>query len=328
MQAMVLAAGLGTRLWPLTDDRAKPAVPFLGKPLVVHVLDLLEAHGVDRAVVNTHHLPESIHSALARKTGRIAIATSHEDRILGTAGAIAKAREAKLLDPGERVLAINAKLYTDLDLGAAMRAHEASAKRGAKVTMVLRPNLEKQHFREVLVEGDRVAGFGESRVPEGPSPLLFTGIHVLEPEVIRAIPLEPCDTVADVYPPLIERREVAAHIDPRGRWWEFSTLERYLDLHVRAHEEGLSPEVVESEGAWRDPGARVRHAVLWENARIEAGARVERVILGTGAVVPAGEVVEGAVIVRRDRVDREEARKRGEPFGADQIKVPLEAPRS
>src|SRR5438046_1282969 len=93
-QAMVLAAGLGTRLWPLTDDRAKPAVPFLGKPLLVHVLDLLEKHGFRRAFVNTHHLQNSIHKALMPKLmgGRLVIMTQHEDQILGTAGAIANFR--------------------------------------------------------------------------------------------------------------------------------------------------------------------------------------------------------------------------------------------
>src|SRR5207244_1456473 len=131
-----------------------------------------------------HHLPDSIHRAIARKLRDMAIMTSHEDQILGTAGAIAKAREGKLLDPDERLMVINAKLYTDLDLGAAMRAH---AKSRAKVTMVLRPNLEREHFKEVLVEGDRVTGFGKSRVPEGPSPLLFTGIHILDPAVIASI---------------------------------------------------------------------------------------------------------------------------------------------
>src|SRR5207249_3894798 len=108
------------------------------------------------------------------------------------------------------------KLFTDLDLGAALRAHEAS---GAAVTMVLRTNRDRELFREVKVDGGRVTGFGAGRAPEGRGPLLFTGVHVVAPEVVRSMPCVFSDTVADVYPPLIAAGRVAAHVDDGGRWW-------------------------------------------------------------------------------------------------------------
>jgi NDP-sugar pyrophosphorylase family protein len=296
MQAMLLAAGLGTRLWPLTQDRAKPAVPFLGTPLVAHAVRLCASFGIKRVVVNTHHLPESIHRALEEVDGtRAKIDFSHEETILGTGGAIARARERGLIDRSEPLLVFNAKLYTDLDFARAIRAHEAS---GALVTMVLRPNLEREAFREVKVAGGRVIGFGEGRVPAGPDPLLFTGIHVLAPEVVAGIPHESCDTVADIYPPLIREGKVAAHVDGTGRWWELSTLERYVDLHVRAHEEGIGPDVCCSKGASIDPRAHVTRSVLWEDARVEAGAQVVGSVIGSGVVVPTGAVVERSVLVQ------------------------------
>lgn len=317
VQAMLLAAGLGTRLWPLTADRGKPAVPFLGKPLIYGLVELLAGHGIRRAVVNTHHQPESIHRALTgAEASGVELAFSHEAEILGTAGALAKALGSGLLAGDRPTLVVNAKLFTDIDLGAVLEAHRRS---GAAVTMVLKPNPSREHFREVLAEGDRVTGFGEGRIPKGPAPLLFTGIHVLEPEVLRSIPEAFGDTVADVYPPLIAAGAVGAFVDRGGRWWELSTLERYLELHQRAAWEGLGPEVVCSPGAAIAPGAEVRRAVLWEGARVEAGAVVEDAILGAGVTIRAGEEARSCVVVQEAIAGEG---PRGERWGG-RIRVPL-----
>ncbi|MBI4816049.1 MAG: NDP-sugar synthase [Deltaproteobacteria bacterium] len=301
-QAMVLAAGLGTRLWPLTDDVAKPAVPFLGRPLIDWVIALLARHGIDRAVVNTHHRAESVREALEASDHGVRILYSHEEEILGTAGALERASSSKLLEPDRPVLIINAKLFTDFDLGALWRAHQAS---GALVTMGLRPNAEREAFREVLTEADVVTGFGEGRVPKGPSPLLFTGIHVLEPAVVASIGPGFSDTVSDVYPRLIEARRVFAHVEPRGRWWEFSTLSRYLELHRRAVSEGLwlDPAGVIGGPDAVEPGAEARRCVLWPGARVERGAFVEDAILGRDVVIRSGRRVSHQVVVRSDRAE-------------------------
>jgi NDP-sugar pyrophosphorylase family protein len=290
---MLLAAGLGTRLHPLTADRAKPAVPFLGKPLIAGLVELLARHGFERCVVNTHHLPESIRSALADPP--LEVAFSHEREILGTAGCLAKAAADGLLDRDRPTLIVNAKLYTDIDLSAVMRAHRAS---GARVTMVLKPNLEREEFREVRIEGDRVIGFGKSKVPEGPSPLLFTGIHVIEPEVLAEARPVFSDTVTDLYPKYIDARLVLGHVDRSGRWWEFSTLARYLELHRRAAEEGLGPSVVCSRGAIVEPGAAIDRAVVWEDARVQAGAFVQDAVIGRGVRIGTGERVERSAVVQ------------------------------
>lgn len=305
MQAMVLAAGLGTRLWPLTADRAKPAVPFLGRPLVAGLVDHIRPHA-DRIVVNTHHLPESVHRALEDRD----VAFSHEETILGTAGALAHARDAGLLRPDDATLVANGKLYTEIDL-ARLRAHHE--KTGAAVTLGLRRNVRRERFREVLVEDGRVVGFGAGRDPEGPDPLLFTGLHVVAPEVLARTSAVFSDTIRDVYPPFIEAGRVHAVILDEGRWWEFSTLARYHALHVQAHEEGLGPDVVCSPGASVASGAEAARSVLWEDARVEEGAQVEDVVLGRGVVVTRGERWERVVLV--DRSGLEDTPTRG--FAAD-----------
>lgn len=291
MQAIVLAAGLGTRLWPLTADRAKPAVPFLGQPLVRRLVDWIAPH-VSRVVVNTHHRPESVRAALADRD----VAFSHEGEILGTAGALAFARDAGLLAADEPTLIVNGKLFTDVDLQALLAHHTSS---GAAVTLGLRGNAAREHFREVKVEEGVVVGYGEGREPEGPDPLLFTGLHVVSPEVLAATSAVFSDTIRDVYPRFMAAGRVHACRLDAGRWWEFSTLSRYHGLHVRAHAEGLGPEVVCSPGAIVEDGATVAGSVLWENARIESGAHVSRCVLGAGVTVRAGEAFSDVVLVSR-----------------------------
>lgn len=307
VQVMMLAAGLGTRLHPLTADRGKPAVPFLGRPLVRGMLDWLIGHGAERIAVNTHHRPESIQAALADAPGGIELRFSHEPEILGTAGCLARALELGHLLPDRTTLVVNAKLVTGLDLSAALAAHRAAE---AQVTMILRPNHAREAFTTVRMDGDRVRGFGPSRVPEGDAPLLFTGVHFLEPAVLsRAEPVF-SDTVKDLYPPEIAARTVLGVVD-EAPWAEFSTLDRYLDLQLEAlgatsHVDPsarVSPDAsvvrsVVGPGAVIEAGASLVDAVLWEEARVGAGAQMSRAVLGARAELAPGEVLERAVAVR------------------------------
>jgi NDP-sugar pyrophosphorylase family protein len=165
-----------------------------------------------------------------------------------------------------------------------------------------------------------VVGFGATDLPEGPDPLLFTGIHVIAPQVLRSIPSgQACDTIRDTYPPWIEAGQVAAHVDDR-RWWELSTLERYLELHRAAHREGLAPEVTLGEGASVEDGAEVRSSVLWEGARVPKDASLVDVVLGAQVELPAGSRLARTVVVRRERAGEVE---RGAVRG-DLLYVPVD----
>lgn len=314
MQAILLAAGFGTRLWPLTVDRAKPAVPFLGRPLIAGLVERLKEGGFDRIVVNTHHQPDSIRAALADHPD---VLFSHEPEILGTAGGPARARDTGLLAADRDTLIVNGKLYTEIDFGGVMRAHRAS---GAAVTMALRKNPSRAHFREVLVTDGWVSGFGAGRIPEGPTPHLFTGIHAIAPSVLGAMRAEFSDTIRDVYPPLIEAGSVAAHLADEGRWWEFSTPERYWALHQQAHAEGWGNTVCADPTARWAAEAVVDRAILWAGVTIEAGAVVRRAILGEGVHIRSGETVVDAIVVDRRRIDTLE---RGEVWD-ERIRVPLD----
>src|SRR2546421_5289911 len=125
MKAMILAAGFGTRLFPLTIDRTKPAIPFLGKPLVGYVAEYLAQFGIGEVVVNLHHQPQSVIDGLG-DGGDFGVKidyTIEQPNILGTAGALDNARE--YLD-GETFLVVNGKIITDIDIAAALETHRSA----------------------------------------------------------------------------------------------------------------------------------------------------------------------------------------------------------
>src|SRR5215208_4760761 len=155
MRAMILAAGYGTRLWPLTIDRTKPAIPFMGRPLIGYVAEYLAGHGFDDIVVNLHHQPASVRAALG-DGGEFGVRFHYveEPVILGTSGAIGNARH--LLD-GDAFVVINGKLATDIDLREARATHRRT---GALATLVLRPNPARERYSTVHVRDGLVTGFG------------------------------------------------------------------------------------------------------------------------------------------------------------------------
>src|SRR5215218_7751253 len=141
MRAIVLSAGYGTRLWPLTEDRTKPAIPILGKPLVGYVAEYIASYGFDDIVVNLHHRPESVRAALGDGS-RFGVKLHYveEPVILGTSGALGNARH--LLD-GDAFVVINGKLATDIDLREALDTHRRTE---ALATLVLRPNPARERY--------------------------------------------------------------------------------------------------------------------------------------------------------------------------------------
>ena len=294
-QAMVLAAGFGTRLWPLTTTLAKPAVPFLGKGLVAHGVDLLLSHKVTNICVNTHYQAESVEKCLEERP----VSFSYEDEILGTAGAIRQAIDLGHLSPDSDIMVFNGKLYSDANIEEIFRFHR---ERAAAVTMVLRPNPSREAFREILCEDGRVVGFGEGRQPKGDNPLLFTGIHVLSPKVIAAIPVGNSDTIRDIYPTFIQSKQVHAFVDTGEFWWEFSTLQRYVDLHIEAQAKGLTERNTVAHSAKVASGAALKNCIIWANAEIPDDCELTEVIVGEDVIVPSGTRLNRHAIVHKSQI--------------------------
>jgi NDP-sugar pyrophosphorylase family protein len=324
MRAMILAAGYGTRLWPLTIDRAKPALPFMGRPLVGYVAEYLAGYGCEEVLVNLHHRPESVRAALGDGSAfGVHLRYIEEPVILGTSGALDNARQ--FLET-ETFIVINGKLATDIDLHAALRTHRESE---ALATLVLRPNPKRERFSTVLTRDGMVQGFGRHPTSDNADgddePLMFTGIQILEPRIFDYIPRGVFShSTTDVYPQAIARGErVAAHVSG-GMWYELSTIERYLETSiVLLRREGR--DVIAGAGSVLETGADVSDAVLWEDVRVERGARVRRAVLGAGVHVGRGETIENAAVVRAELVrdvERPSKALAGEVRGANFV-VPL-----
>src|SRR5947207_2604008 len=192
MKAMILAAGYGERLWPLTADRTKPALPVLGKPLVGYVAEYLSKFGIKDVVVNLHHRPESVRRSLG-DGGRFGVSLQYvyEPAILGTSGALDNARHLLQTDT---FVVVNGKIITDIDLTAALETHRRTK---ALATLVLQRNVGRERFSMVETAHGFVKTFGGMPLPletqdssderleliEHEAPLMFTGIQILESRI-------------------------------------------------------------------------------------------------------------------------------------------------
>ncbi len=304
-KAMILAAGFGTRLWPLTIGRTKPAIPFLNRPLIAYTIDYLRRSGFEDLIVNLHHEPNSVREQIgdgSRYGVRITYSVE-EPEILGTSGALDLVRDRLA---NETFIVINGKIITDIDLRAAITTHRQL---NALATLVLRPNRNRERFSEVIVSADgRIEKFGgfpetinpQSAIRNPQFPLMFTGIHILEPEIFEEIPRGVfSDFVKDVYPQaMAEGRMIAAHV-AEGVWHELSTIERYLTISLEfMQREGR--DVMMDEDCEIESGAQVDRTILWKRVRVERGATLSECIVGDDVTIPVGTNFHRAAIVRAD----------------------------
>ena len=309
---MILAAGYGTRLWPLTSDRTKPAIPFLGRPLVGYVAEYLSRYGFREVVVNLHHRPESVRAALGDGS-RFGVRLEYveEETILGTSGALDNARH--LLED-QTFMVVNGKIVTDINLTEAIETHRRAR---ALATLVLLPNTKRERFSIVETRDGLITGFGgmPNAVPasdnadvnnEQDVPLMFTGIQILEPRIFDFIPRGVFShSTVDVYPQAIARGErVVAHV-AKGRWYELSTINRYLEISLELLQDA-GRDVEMGANCRIAAGAQVKESILWDDVVIGEGARVRRCVLGDGVCLSPGEMIENAAVVRAELVRGEE----------------------
>ncbi len=304
---MVLAAGLGLRMRPLTLLRAKPVLPVLNRPLLHWTLDGLARAGVRDVVVNLHHLPDSIVSAVGdgQRFG-LRVRYSQEPVILGTGGGPRAARG--LLGQGPALL-VNGDVLFELDLRSLL---ERPGRSRARATLALRRNPDPRAYPPVVTDRrGRILSIGDRPGPAQGTLSMFSGVHVLEPALLERLPEGPSDSVRDLYVPLLADGEPLAGVRLRGAWYDLGRPSLYRDAQLRLLPRGRSL-VHESArvcaGAWLRHsvvgagarvagGARIERSVLWERARVEAGARVSGAIVVDGAVVRPAERAERVIVL-------------------------------
>jgi NDP-sugar pyrophosphorylase family protein len=225
MKAMILAAGLGTRLRPLTNTIPKPLLPIAGTPLIVWNLLLLKRHGFHDVVINVHHLGPMIEQALGNgsKYG-MKIYYSHEPVILGTGGGI---KQAEPNFSGEPVLVVNGDTLFEIDLDALCAFHQ---RRQASATLVLRSDRDAARWGLVEIDSDhrivRITGRGKTDVSPTQA-RMFAGVHILHPRLLRDVPKGKPSSIIDAYVAAIQRGDLLAGYELTGYWSDVGTPERY-----------------------------------------------------------------------------------------------------
>ncbi len=296
MKAMVLAAGLGTRLRPYSLKRPKPLFPVLGTPLLTHTLAQLRQNGAGGIVVNAHHLREQIGAMLH---GQGDVQVQMEDIELGTGGGLRLAQSHFGAAP---FLAVNGDIVHDLDLAAAHRTHCAS---GADVTMVLH---DCPRFNNVRVDSQgRIVGFSGA-AGEGERLLAFTGVQVINPAVLSLIPEGVFYNIIDCYADLLKRGGTIQALVVSGHFWtDMGTPADYLKLHEDILLKGRMPGF--SAGNGGKPFYLGKDAVIgagvsfqdWvaigHGATIGEGASLTRVVVWDGARVAPGSIVTDRIII-------------------------------
>lgn len=292
--ALVLTAGLATRLRPLSLVRAKAVLPLGGRPLVAHVLERLASAGVPGAVLNLHHLPATV----ARRIGDgsefgLPVRYSWEfPKVLGSAGGPRKA--LALLGTG-RFLIVNGDTLTDLDVRALVDAHAQS---GALVTMAVVRNPAPHKYSGLSAGADgRFTGL-VARGSADPS-WHFIGVQVVEAEAFSSLPEDvPAESILSLYPQLERDHPGSVRVHPCGA--SFLDIGTPADYMASCRRMAKAPDLLErGTGSRIAKGARVTDTIVWDDVTIGEGASVAGCILTDSVTVPAG-ARWNAVMVRRD----------------------------
>jgi mannose-1-phosphate guanylyltransferase len=317
IRALVLAAGLGTRLRPLTEQLPKSLLPVRGIPILGHTLAQLAAFGCEAAAVNLHYLGEPIRERFGDSHAGMPLTWSEEPEILGTLGALHPLKE--FFAPADLVLLVNGDSLCRWPLRQLVRRHLASA---ARVTLLLaaRPDPAEFGGGVGVDRAGRIQSFrpGDPERDEVVRRYVFAGAHAISPELLASVGPGKADTVRDLYIPLLQAGERIASTVFAGRWHDLGTPQRFLDATLDwARAEGpkrlwrrswISPDaglgagsrvrrVSVEAGARIGEGARVERSILMPGARIGKGSVVRECILGFGAAVPPGAWVERRIIM-------------------------------
>ncbi len=291
---MILAAGFGTRLWPITSSVPKPLVPVANVPLIDRIIAYLTVSGVKSIVVNAHHRHEQLKDHLARADTRgIPVEVRVEREILGTGGGIKNTEDFWGDSP---FIVVNGDILTDIDIPAAMERHREL---GCLATLVLH---DYGPFNKIILGNDlTVKDIPAVYTPGLRGLLAFTGIQILDPRLLEHIPGGRFSDIMDCHRALMaEGLCVGAYVSSGHSWREIGTVPAYLAANLEAAgSEGkligrncaiaagveIKGRVVLGEGVVIEEGAFVSESVIWAGATLRGGVSV------TGSVVTLGRTV-------------------------------------
>ncbi len=303
LRALVLAAGLGTRLRPLTDVAPKPLLPVTGLPILGHTLQQLAAVGCEAAAVNLHHRGDQIRQRFGDSFAGMPLVYSEEPELLGTLGALHPLRE--FLAGADMVLLINGDSLCRWPLKRLIRRYQSTPADTARATLLLTAQAPPADFGGGvgIDRAGRILSFrpGDPEKGEVVRRYVFAGAHVISPQLLERIGPGKSDIVRDLYIPLLAEPEgkLTSLVTTRA-WHDLGTPQRFLEGVIEWARAGwperlwrhawISPEAVV------EPGARVRRSAVEAGAKVGEGAVVERSVLLPGSRVGKGSVVRESIL--------------------------------
>lgn len=318
MRAMVLAAGLGKRLRPLTFEVPKPLAPVANRPVMEHILALLERQGYGEVIANLSHLGDRIRERFGDGSAwGLELTYSEEPELLGTAGGVGNVADFLTGGDEDSFLVISGDALTDIDLGAMRTAHESH---GGIATLAVKKVADTREYGVVIHGSDgRIEGFQEKPDPaEALSDLGNCGIYMFRREIFDHFPDRAfVDWAMDVFPALLET-DTSFYVHEIDEYWnDIGSLDEYRqgNFDALAGLVGVTPEGELLEGGGDGaiaevtgpvllgPGAALGAdawvhgpAVIGEGARVGAGAKLREVVILPGVEVPDDTVLAGAVV--------------------------------
>ncbi len=291
MKAMILAAGLGTRLQPLTLKTPKPLLPVANRPVIDRSLEYLKHFGVTHVIVNAHHLHEMVISYFgdgSQSDPKVQVRV--EPVILGTGGGIKNSEDFFDETP---FLVMNGDILTDIDLASAMEAHQ---KEGNLATMILH---DHPPFNQVSMDPRGCITQISSQIV--PGALAFTGIHIMEKEVLSYIPPGRFSCILDCYRKLMgDGKPIRGYVSKGHYWRDMGTVENYLlanrenlgeppfltgnNCHI-AEGVRLKDWAVIGSGTVIEADAGIARSVLWDDVRVKKGVQILDSIITSGKEV-------------------------------------------
>lgn len=294
VHGLVLTAGFGTRLRPLTLVRAKPAIPVGGEPMIRRIIRSLASSGVTELVLNLHYLPSTITAVVGDGSDLQArVRYSWEQpRILGSAGG---PRLALDIIGADTFVIVNGDTLTDLDLGPMAEAH---ARSGALVTLALVPNRHPEQYGGVrLGTGDRIAGF----TPRGSATPShhFIGVQIVQAEALRSLaPGAPASSIGGLYDSLIQTdpQRVCGFVCDAA-FWDVGTPADYWTTSAAFSSSG-STGTIYGRHPRVSSSARVTRSIVWDDVEVGPGATLDECIVTDGVVVSPGSAYRRSILVR------------------------------
>lgn len=263
-KAFLLGAGLGTRLQPLTETLPKPLIPFANRPLITHALDHCLQAGITDFAINTHHLHETWDRFFPNGKYRDANLTFfHEPELLETGGGIKNIADWIKDEP---VLVYNGDIITDFPIDRLMTGHMASNNTATLAVQNHGPDLR------ITVDGHRVTDV-RGLIHQQQGTHQFTGIYVIDPEILELIPPNEKISIIPAFVELIKQGELGAyHVKGHPKWLDLGTRETYLKASL-----AIPPKV--SREARISETANIQNSWVAQNAIVESGSIIKDSIL-------------------------------------------------